>query len=142
LRSGAGPYDSRPRQNLGLCGRNAELSRSPTTKPTIVKQRYEEREAKDAIEIRRIKSVDEKYWQDHFAKILGCANSSSSAAKRMFSELRSIRARKVPFVSAVSLDDGLGKVLASIEDSPETPYEGGVFWITVKLLETDPLVLH
>lgn len=85
-----------------------------------------------------IKSSDEKYWQDHSAKILGCANSSSSAAKRMFFELRNIRAGKVPFVSAVPLDDSLEKVLASIEGPPETPYEGGVFWITVKLSETDP----
>jgi ubiquitin-protein ligase len=32
----------------------------------------------------------------------------------------------------------LDKVLASIQGPPETPYEGGVFWITVKLSGSDP----
>ncbi|KAE9369679.1 hypothetical protein N431DRAFT_443310 [Stipitochalara longipes BDJ] len=84
------------------------------------------------------KDQDEKYWLEHSGRILGQANSGSSAAKRMFFELRNIRAGKVPFVSAVPLDDNLTKILASIEGPPETPYEGGVFFITVKLSETDP----
>lgn len=57
----------------------------------------------------------------------------------MVFELRNIRAGKVPFVSAVPLDDNLDKILASIEGPPETPYEGGVFFIKVKLSELDPL---
>lgn len=85
-----------------------------------------------------IKQEDENYWLSHSGKILGHASSGSSAAKRMFIELRNIRAGKVPFVSAVPLDDSLDRVLASIEGPPETPYEGGVFWITVKLSETNP----
>jgi ubiquitin-protein ligase len=85
-----------------------------------------------------IKNEDEKHWLDHSGKIVGQAHSGSSAAKRMFFELRNIRAGKVPFVSAVPLDDSLAKVLASIEGPPETPYEGGIFFITVQLSETDP----
>ncbi|KAN0101979.1 Prion-inhibition and propagation domain containing protein [Hyaloscypha variabilis] len=85
-----------------------------------------------------IKNQDENYWLDNSGRILGQANSGSSAAKRMFFELRNIRAGKVPFVSAVPLDDNLAKILASIEGPPETPYEGGVFFITVKLSESDP----
>jgi ubiquitin-protein ligase len=85
-----------------------------------------------------IKNEDEKYWLDHSGKIVGQAHSGPSAAKRMFFELRNIRAGKVPFVSAVPLDDSLAEVLASIEGPPETPYEGGVFFITVKLSETNP----
>jgi ubiquitin-protein ligase len=85
-----------------------------------------------------IKNQDENYWFNHSGKILGHANSSSSTAKRMFIDLRNIRAGKVPFVSAVPLDDRVDKVLASIEGPPETPYEGGIFWITVKLPENDP----
>ncbi|KIM96767.1 hypothetical protein OIDMADRAFT_44348 [Oidiodendron maius Zn] len=85
-----------------------------------------------------IKQEDENYWLSHSGKILGNANSGSSAAKRMFIELRNIRAGNVPFISAVPLDDSLARVLASIEGPPETPYEGGVFWITVKLSETNP----
>ena len=85
-----------------------------------------------------IKNEDQKHWLDHSGKIVGQAHSGSSAAKRMFFELRNIRAGKVPFVSAVPLDDSLAKVLASIEGPPETPYEGGIFFITVQLSETDP----
>jgi ubiquitin-protein ligase len=85
-----------------------------------------------------IKNEDEKYWLDHSGNIVGQAHSGPSAAKRMFFELRNIRAGKVPFVSAVPLDDSLAEVLSSIEGPPETPYEGGVFFITVKLSETNP----
>lgn len=85
-----------------------------------------------------IKSQDENYWLSNSGKILGYANSSVSAAKRMFIELRNIRTSKVPFVSAVPLDNCLNKVLASIEGPPETPYEGGIFWIAVKLPENNP----
>jgi hypothetical protein len=85
-----------------------------------------------------IKTEDETYWLDHSGKILGHAHGGSSAAKRMFFELRNIRAGKVPFVSAVPLDESLAKILASIEGPPETPYEGGIFFITVKLSDTDP----
>lgn len=85
-----------------------------------------------------IKKEDENYWLDHSGKIVGQAHSGSSAVKRMFFELRNIRVGKVPFVSAVPLDDSLAKVLASIEGPPETPYEGGIFFITVKLSEIDP----
>jgi ubiquitin-protein ligase len=85
-----------------------------------------------------IKNEDQEYWLEHSGNILGQAHSGSSAAKRMFVELRNIRAGKVPFVSAVPLDDSLAKVLASIEGPPETPYEGGIFFITVQLSETEP----
>jgi len=85
-----------------------------------------------------IKTEDEQYWLDHSVNILGQARDGSSAAKRMFFELRNIRAGKVPFVSAVPIDDCLAKILASIEGPPETPYEGGIFFITVKLSNTDP----
>jgi hypothetical protein len=80
-----------------------------------------------------IKHEDENYWLANSGEMLVRANGGSSAAKRMFFELRDIRSGKVPFVSAVPLDDSLDKVLASIEGPPETPYEGGIFWITVKL---------
>jgi ubiquitin-protein ligase len=85
-----------------------------------------------------IKHEDENIWLENSGKIVLQADGGSSASKRMFLELRDIRSGKVPFVSAVPLDDSLDKVLASIEGPPETPYEGGVFWITVKLPENDP----
>ncbi|CZR57558.1 related to ubiquitin conjugating enzyme ubc1 [Phialocephala subalpina] len=85
-----------------------------------------------------IKRVDEKYWIRKSATFLSHAQSSSSAAKRMFFELRDIREGKVPFVSAVPVDDNLDTVLASIEGPPETPYEKGIFWIVVKLSKRNP----
>jgi ubiquitin-protein ligase len=79
------------------------------------------------------KEDDEKSWLGHSGNLLIHAESGSSAAKRMFLELRDIRTSKVPFISAAPLGDSLDKVLASIEGPPETPYEGGIFWITVRL---------
>ncbi|TVY73484.1 Ubiquitin-conjugating enzyme E2 [Lachnellula suecica] len=85
-----------------------------------------------------IKDEDETYWNNKSGSLLAHANAGSSAAKRMFFELRNIKAGKIPFVSAVPLGDRLDKILASIEGPPETPYEGGVFWITIKLPDNDP----
>jgi len=73
------------------------------------------------------------------ANLLGQAYSGTSAAKRMFFELRNIRTGNVPFVTAVPKGDSLDKVLASVEGPPETPYAGGVFWITVRLSQNYPL---
>jgi ubiquitin-protein ligase len=80
-----------------------------------------------------IKEKDEESWLKYSGGLIMHAESSSSAAKRMFLELRDIRTSKVPFISAAPLGDSLDKVLASIEGPPETPYEGGIFWITVQL---------
>lgn len=95
-------------------------------------------DAKYGEKLRDIKKEDEEYWLENSGKLLFKANNSSSAAKRMFFELRNIRAGKVPFVTAAPVDDNLDKVLASIEGPPETPYEGGIFWLTIKLSEIDP----
>jgi hypothetical protein len=69
-----------------------------------------------------IKKEDDQFWSSHNGRIITQAGSSSSAAKRMFLELRNIRAAKVPFVGAAPLDDNLDRILASIEGPPETPY--------------------
>ncbi|KAH6721435.1 hypothetical protein BKA61DRAFT_700023 [Leptodontidium sp. MPI-SDFR-AT-0119] len=89
-------------------------------------------------QLHKTKEEDSDRWINNSGKIITHANSGSSAAKRMFLELRDIRTGKVPFVSATPIDDSLDRVLASIEGPPETPYEGGIFWITVKLSVTDP----
>lgn len=84
-----------------------------------------------------IKTADINSLLHNSAKFLSQANDGPSAAKRMFFELRNIRTGNVPFVSAAPVSDSLDKVLASIEGPPETPYEGGVFWITVRLSDKD-----
>ncbi|EXJ66436.1 uncharacterized protein A1O5_10588 [Cladophialophora psammophila CBS 110553] len=101
-------------------------------------QSFEEGDADYGKKLVEVKAHDDSYWLSHAGKILGQANSSSSAAKRMFMEIRNIRASKVPFISATPLGNRLDRVLASIEGPPETPYEGGIFWITVRLSENDP----
>jgi ubiquitin-protein ligase len=85
------------------------------------------------------KREDENFWLESSAKMLLKADSGSSAAKRMFRELRDIRRGKVPFVTATPIDHCLDKILASVEGPPETPYEGGIFWITIRLSQTNPL---
>jgi ubiquitin-protein ligase len=85
-----------------------------------------------------IKAQDHDYWLKNSGQFLTHAATHSLAAKRMFFELRNIKSAKVPFVSAAPLRDSLDTILASIEGPPETPYEGGVFWIIIRLSETDP----
>jgi ubiquitin-protein ligase len=86
-----------------------------------------------------VKVTDDENWLSHSGNLVTHAHSGSSAAKRMFFDLRNIRTGKIPFVSAAPVQDSLDRVLASIEGPPETPYEGGIFWITVKLSDIDPL---
>lgn len=83
------------------------------------------------------KAADISSLLQNSARFLNQASNGSSATKRMFFELRNIRTGNVPFISAAPVSDSLDKVLASIEGPPETPYEGGVFWITVRLSEKD-----
>ena len=82
------------------------------------------------------KKADDRFCLQHSADMFTKACLGTSAAKRMFIELRNIRQGLVPFISAVPVDDSLNKILASIEGPPGTPYEGGVFWITVKVPQT------
>ncbi|KUJ19256.1 uncharacterized protein LY89DRAFT_487318 [Mollisia scopiformis] len=86
-----------------------------------------------------IKAEDGEHCQNTSVKLIAQAEVGLSSAKRMFLELRNIRTGKVPFVSATPVGDSLDKVLASIEGPLETPYEGGVFWITIRLSQKDSL---
>ncbi|KAK1757885.1 hypothetical protein QBC47DRAFT_459326 [Echria macrotheca] len=80
-----------------------------------------------------VKKFDDRLWADASPNLLLKANDNNSAARRAFLELRSIRESGVPFISASPVGDSLDKILASIEGPPDTPYEGGVFWISVKI---------
>jgi len=80
------------------------------------------------------KEADEKVWVANSAKLLVHADGGMSLAQRMFTEVRSIRRANVPFISAAPVQDRLDRLLASVEGPPGTPYEGGIFWITVQLV--------
>jgi len=67
-------------------------------------------------------------------KLIDQANKESSLAQQAFVELRAIRQANIPFISVSPVHDRLDCLLASIEGPPGTPYEGGLFWITVKLV--------
>ncbi|KAM3085703.1 hypothetical protein ACMFMG_002768 [Clarireedia jacksonii] len=84
------------------------------------------------------KKSDEDFCLRNSARMIAYASTGTSAAKRMFFELRRIREAGVPFVSAAPIGDDLSRILASIEGPPETPYEGGIFWITVSVSEENP----
>ncbi|EPE27926.1 UBC-like protein [Glarea lozoyensis ATCC 20868] len=85
-----------------------------------------------------VKEQDDTRWINNSGQFLTHAATHSSAAKRMFFELRNIKSAKVPFVSAAPLQDSLDVILASIEGPPDTPYEGGIFWIIIRISESDP----
>ncbi|PQE28266.1 vegetative cell wall gp1 protein [Rutstroemia sp. NJR-2017a WRK4] len=84
------------------------------------------------------KKLDEEFCLRNSARMIAYTSTGTSAAKRMFFELRRIREAGVPFVSAAPIGDDLSRILASIEGPPETPYEGGIFWITVGVSEENP----
>ncbi|KAI0894642.1 prion-inhibition and propagation-domain-containing protein [Annulohypoxylon nitens] len=85
---------------------------------------------------------DSKVYSDNAAKLIAQAHEGIPLARRMFLELRNIRRANIPFISAAPMGDMLDKIVASIEGPPGTPYEGGTFWITVKIIESKPPVLR
>jgi ubiquitin-protein ligase len=84
-----------------------------------------------------IKNFDEGTWVENSAQLVCKADNGNSFARRMFIELRNIRSGKIPFISAMTVGDRLDRILASIEGPPETPYEGGVFWLTGEIRPSD-----
>lgn len=82
-----------------------------------------------------IRLGNDQTHSDHALRLLLHADNDNgmSAARRAFLELRSIRMAAVPFITASLMEDRLDRLIATIEGPPDTPYQGGVFWILVKL---------
>ncbi|KAK0725113.1 prion-inhibition and propagation-domain-containing protein [Lasiosphaeris hirsuta] len=93
-------------------------------------------------QLKAIREGDEAAWRERSARLIQEADKGSSLAQRAFVELRAIRRAKIPFISASPVRDRLDCLLASVEGPPGTPYEGGVFWITVKLIPHKPPTLR
>ena len=92
-----------------------------------------------------VKKEDAESWAQRSTRFLVQADRGVLSARRIFLELRSIRYANVPFISAAPLGDCLDKMIARIEGPPDTPYEGGVFWILVSfssVSETEPPLLR
>ncbi|KAK0730974.1 prion-inhibition and propagation-domain-containing protein [Lasiosphaeris hirsuta] len=83
--------------------------------------------------IAKVKDDDERVWKQASPNLIDKASDNKSAARRLFLELRTIREASVPFLSASPVGDSLDKILASIEGPPDTPYAGGIFWISVRI---------
>ncbi|KAK7906545.1 ubiquitin-conjugating enzyme E2-16 kDa [Apiospora marii] len=58
--------------------------------------------------------------------------------RRVYKELWNIRHAAIPFISAVPVGDALDRILACIEGPPGTPYHGGIFWLTVRMIDSQP----
>ncbi|KAK3386774.1 prion-inhibition and propagation-domain-containing protein [Podospora didyma] len=110
--------------------------------PTPREQDFTTGEDSYGAKLESIKESDDKTWAGISAKILSEAHGGRSLAQRVFLELRSIRKANVPFISATPVGDSVDKLLASIEGPPGTPYEGGVFWFTVRLVDGRPPMLR
>ncbi|CAD6455806.1 770c5c82-150f-40b1-9532-86049464df9b [Sclerotinia trifoliorum] len=80
-----------------------------------------------------VKSEDAEFWVQSSGKLVLAAQAGPAVWKRIFLDLRDIRQANVPFISATTIKNPLDTILASIEGPPETPYEGGIFWITFKI---------
>lgn len=87
-----------------------------------------------------IKNEDMEYCQMGFGGLQHDATTSPKllAAKRILAELHNIWTGNIPFISVQLVSTNIGKLLASIEGPPDTPYAGGVFWITVQMPTEDP----
>lgn len=94
-------------------------------------------DCRHGLSMTQIKTNDEMVWEEKGPRLLMKANNGGSVARRVFLELRSIKAAKIPFLSARALGDSMDKILASIEGPPDTPYEGGIFWLKVHYQTAD-----
>lgn len=88
--------------------------------------------------IQSFKIADDQNYRKASAKLAVQAHTGFGLAQRVFIELRNIHRAEVPFISAVPVGDALDKILACIEGPPGTPYQGGTFWITVRITESQP----
>lgn len=87
--------------------------------------------------ISQIKARDNSVWEEKGPRLLIKANQGGSVARRVSLELRSIKAARIPFMSARAFGDDMNRILASIEGPPDTPYEGGIFWLQVHYQTAD-----
>ncbi|RYP65834.1 hypothetical protein DL769_006206 [Monosporascus sp. CRB-8-3] len=88
------------------------------------------------------KAHDDAVSQERSATLAIRASTGESLARRMFLELRNIRRANISFISAAPVGDSFDKLVASIEGPPGTPYEGGVFWIKVRLIDMSPPIMQ
>ncbi|KAH7629337.1 putative heterokaryon incompatibility protein [Sordaria sp. MPI-SDFR-AT-0083] len=115
-------------QNQRLMAEIIERSTSELYKPT-----FESGDSGYGTALCPIKAQNEENHTQQSLRLLAHADRGVSAARRAFLELRSLRTAAVPFITASTWADRLDKLVASIEGPPDTPYQGGVFWILVKL---------
>lgn len=114
----------------------AESAKRATKRPKPLT--FHTGDGQHGLHLHSVKKADHDYWSSNAADMVAQAFSGTSATKRMFHELKIIREGHIPFISASPFADNLGKILASIEGPPETPYERGIFWIKVHVCQKEP----
>ncbi|KAG0651155.1 Ubiquitin-ligase 2 [Hyphodiscus hymeniophilus] len=68
------------------------------------------------------------------------ATAESRSRMRVHRELRSLHEDEtVPYLSVAPIDGNLGNCLACFEGAPETPHEGGIFWLHIDFPEDYPV---
>ncbi|KAK7947064.1 uncharacterized protein PG986_011385 [Apiospora aurea] len=88
--------------------------------------------------IRSYKASDDQNYRNLSGRLAVQVHTGVSLAQRVFIELRNIHRAAVPFISASPVGDALDKLLACIEGPPGTPYQSDIFWITVRISESQP----
>ncbi|KAH7309219.1 prion-inhibition and propagation-domain-containing protein [Stachybotrys elegans] len=112
--------------------------------PELQKSRsiFSEKDMQYGCLLQEFKNEDDEICGAGSGRLAVQAHENLPLARRVFLELRNIRRAKISFISAVPVEDSLDKILASIEGPPGTPYEGGIFWIAVKMMESKPPLLR
>ncbi|OTB09425.1 hypothetical protein M426DRAFT_6697 [Hypoxylon sp. CI-4A] len=116
-----------------LNGRTAEV----TTGPSFSKRDLQYGEA-----LKSSRDYDDKLCRKNSAMLAAQAHEGRPLARRMFIELRNIRRAQVSFISAAPVGDRLDRILASVEGPPGTPYEGGIFWLAVAIVDSKPPMIR
>ncbi|KAI0888403.1 prion-inhibition and propagation-domain-containing protein [Annulohypoxylon maeteangense] len=118
----------------------AALMNGKTTDPTM-KLAFSTKDLEYGQALENNRDHDNQVYRDNCAKLIARAHEGIPLARRMFLELRNIRRANIPFISAAPMGDTLDRIVASIEGPPGTPFEGGTFWVTVKITESKPPML-
>jgi ubiquitin-conjugating enzyme E2 D len=71
---------------------------------------------------------------------LASAREQSRSRMRVHRELKSVHEDEtIPYLSVAPINGDLGNCLASLEGAPDTPWEGGIFWLHIDYPEDYPL---
>ena len=94
------------------------------------------------LEVSNVESIVERYQSRQLPQALSCIYQATWNSKprsdntmqvtKILHQLQPFKKRKVPrWIAAASLEYRVNCILAGIEGAPNTPYERGVFWLSI-----------